>query len=84
MKKIAIGIVLVIIISIGIFLLIQNMSQTEKLKVCPDKLIQNDMPSIMPITNSNYYLINGERKEIIDFDANWVKNNCTIKIEKEI
>lgn len=50
------------------------------LKICPDERIENHMPTI-GISNqpaNSYYIINGMRREITEFDTNWVQNNCTI------
>ena len=51
------------------------------LKVCPNELIQNKMPAVYPSINSDYYILNGERREISEFDAEWVKANCTVEIK---
>jgi hypothetical protein len=32
-----------------------------------------------PAIDNSYYIYNNERKEISDFDANYVKNNCSVK-----
>jgi len=28
-----------------------------------------------------YFIINGERKKIKDYDLDWIENNCSVKIE---
>lgn len=56
----------------------------SKLKVCPEEKIINKMPSIgTPSGESSYYILNGKRREISEFDADWVKANCQVK-EQEV
>lgn len=51
------------------------------LQECPDELIYNKMPSIEPDTMvRSYYILNGERYEIAEFDEDWVRQNCTIPV----
>lgn len=58
--------------------------QENKIKDCPTEKIINMMPVMCvmapcpPIDNS-YYIYKGERKEISDFDANYIKNSCSVK-----
>jgi peptidoglycan hydrolase-like protein with peptidoglycan-binding domain len=58
------------------------------LRVCPDQKINNRMPIIdngglvqgmpeVPISRT-YYILNGKRHEIAEFDANWVGQNCRV------
>lgn len=47
-------------------------------QTCPDEWIQNRMPG--PGTNfEEYYVVNGERKEVKEFDTVWIKKNCNLK-----
>lgn len=56
---------------------------TTKLKVCPDEWIQNNMPTVGESNEERqYYILNGERKEIAEFDTSWVGQNCNL--EKQI
>lgn len=56
----------------------------NKIKDCPSEKIINMMPVMCirapcpPIDNS-YYIYKGARKEISDFDSNYVKNSCSVK-----
>ena len=47
------------------------------IKSCPDELIINKMPST-DNSSTNYFIVNGERKEISDFDLSYVIENCDI------
>jgi hypothetical protein len=55
----------------------------SKLRFCPDEKIVDMMPIVCiqapcnPIDNS-YYIYQGQRRELVDFDTTWVKNNCTV------
>lgn len=54
---------------------------TALIKDCPDEKIINRMPTVGDNKTSNeYYIYKGERKEIKDFDANWVTKNCNVKV----
>ncbi len=43
----------------------------------PDEKIVNQMPGPGG-PKPSYYIVNGERKEIEEFDANWVAANCNV------
>ncbi len=48
------------------------------LQTCPEEWIQNRMPG--PGTNfEEYYIVDGKRRELKEFDLEWVKKNCNIK-----
>ncbi|MDQ2933102.1 MAG: peptidoglycan-binding protein [bacterium] len=47
------------------------------LQVCPDEKIINRMPGTSPATS--YYILNGTRYELGEFDLNWVNSNCTVR-----
>jgi len=53
----------------------------SKLRVCPDSWIENRMPSVSNTHNEKkqYFIVNGERREIDDYDLDWIKENCNIK-----
>lgn len=54
---------------------------TELLKVCPSSKVINQMPTpVGPNQNpsSVYYILNGQRKELTEFDSNWVQYNCAV------
>lgn len=47
---------------------------------CPEEKIVNNMPTVGDDkTPKEYYIYKGERKEIKEFDANWIAKNCTVK-----
>lgn len=47
------------------------------IQVCPDQKIDNQMPGPGD-PKPSYYLLNGERREISEFDAVWVAANCNV------
>ncbi len=50
----------------------------ELIQKCPEEWIQNRMPG--PGTNfEEYYIVEGKRRELKEFDIEWVKKNCNIK-----
>lgn len=56
---------------------IQNSSTL--LRVCPEEWIQNKMPSTNSTEPNEYFILDGKRKELKEFDLEWIKSNCTIK-----
>ncbi len=51
-----------------------------KLRQCPDKWIDNQMPSTDKIKpETQYFIFNGERRELNEFDIEWVQKNCNLK-----
>ena len=50
------------------------------IRQCPDEWIQNNMPSVSSEARANeYFIINGERKELKDYDMQWIKKHCNIE-----
>jgi len=52
-------------------------SSIGKIRECPDEKIINRMPG-PDSTGSEYYVVKGERKEVADYDAMWVAQNCQV------
>ena len=51
----------------------------ELLQVCPDELVVNEMPSTnVEVETNEYYLLDGTRREIEEFDAEYVTENCEV------
>lgn len=49
------------------------------LRVCPEEWIQNKMPGLETQEAKEYFILEGKRREIKEFDMEWVKKNCSIK-----
>ncbi len=51
------------------------------LEICPDSWIINKMPGpkLKEKLNEQYFILNGERKELSDFNMVWVQQNCSLK-----
>lgn len=61
---------------------VQHTSDPEgqaKIRTCPDEWIENRMPSANNAVPEQYFIINGERHEIKDFDLDWIRNNCATR-----
>lgn len=58
--------------------------ETALLQVCPDELIKNEMPMVIDAETSelpakrSYYILEGARHELTEFDAEWLTDNCEI------
>ena len=60
-------------------------TKTNKLQVCPQAWIQNKMPRILEDKDNNpreYFVLEGKRRELSEFDLDWVKSNCKIQPTK--
>lgn len=60
-------------------------SKVSKLQVCPESWYKNEMPCVYRESPSEceqqrkeYFIVNGERKEIEEVDISWVKENCEV------
>ncbi len=49
------------------------------LKVCPEEWIQNKMPGPDTQQQNEYFILEGKRRELKEFDLEWIKKNCDIK-----
>lgn len=54
----------------------------QLLRVCPDEWYENKMPMVISDSavekqTTQYFIIAGERKELKDYDVEWIKLNCT-------
>ena len=54
-------------------------SSSSLLRVCPEEWIQNKMPSLEGQEAKEYFTLEGKRREIKEFDLEWVKKNCSVK-----
>ncbi len=55
----------------------------EKLRICPDEWIDNQMPMIVNNDSlpKQYFILDGKRMEMSEFDTLWVFNNCPLKAQ---
>lgn len=70
--------------------LVKLVSKTKKsktnalIKDCPEEKIVNKMPIVSDNPNEKksieYYIYKGQRKEIRDFDSEWINKNCNVKV----
>ncbi len=79
--KIIIIIVAVLILGFLAYLMFVPVAKDSMTKAdCPDEKIINRMPGTSP--QSSYYIKDGERKEISDYDESWVLANCTVPVQE--
>jgi len=78
--------ILLVVVSLTFVLLILKTRNTSiisgKKRVCPDAWIDNQMPSVKDDKTVNlrqYFVIDGERQEMGDYDLDWIRINCNIK-----
>lgn len=61
----------------------QKSGQEELLRRCPDEKITDRMPTIGGQGNGGYYILDGKRYELDEFDTGWVQANCQVP-EQEV
>ena len=50
------------------------------LKACPEQWYVDRMPSVgSSDVSKEYFIYKGSRRELIEFDVEWVKSNCSVK-----
>ena len=48
-------------------------------RACPDEWIEDRMPTFDQNTGQRqYFIFNGIRKELADYDVEWIKQNCSV------
>jgi hypothetical protein len=76
MKNVLIILTIIILIIAGFYFYKSNFANlTSKIAECPDEKIINRMPGS---GESSYYIKDSARKEISDYDSQWVETNCNI------
>ncbi len=58
---------------------VQEQSSNNLLKVCPEEWYQNKMPGTPTSDVSEYFIYEGKRRELKEFDLEWIYKNCNIK-----
>lgn len=60
-------------------------TEVSKLQICPDKWYKNEQPCLYENSpaeckkqKKEYFIINGERKEVEEVDVEWIKENCEV------
>jgi hypothetical protein len=49
-------------------------------RACPDEMIINRMPGTQP--QSSYYIVDGVRREISEYDTEWIADNCNVPVQE--
>ncbi|MBT4209397.1 MAG: hypothetical protein HOE19_00530 [Candidatus Komeilibacteria bacterium] len=71
--------VLLVVIILGAGYYFWQQFQNNKLQVCPDRWTDNQELPIVPGKETQYFIIDGARRELDEFDLDWVKENCDIE-----
>lgn len=59
---------------------IDSLPKKNLTRVCPDKWVNNQMPGETEIPRQ-YFVVDGKRRELAEFDLNWIKQHCKVKPE---
>jgi hypothetical protein len=57
----------------------KKLQKAQLLQQCPEEWIQNKMPSTDGSGTSEYFILEGKKHELKEFDLEWIKKNCDIK-----
>jgi hypothetical protein len=86
-KSFFIGIIMGLILGLILGLIISYIifsekasNENTKLKICPDAWYLNQMATYPEDKTppSQYFIIDEERRELSEFDIDWIKENCEI------
>lgn len=84
-KKILLVIVVVGVIAIGALgaaAFSYKSDNSYLIRECPDQWIENRMPPVeSDASERQYFIFKSERKEIKQYDIDWIKNNCSVQVE---
>ncbi|MBS3163344.1 hypothetical protein J4427_01515 [Candidatus Woesearchaeota archaeon] len=65
-----------------------ELPHSNKLRICPDGWIVNLMPGPSCVSknciNREYFIVNNSRRELEEFDLNWIKMNCKTNIPSPV
>ncbi len=84
MKKeiiISVFVGLILGLVIGYFILSPKTPiENSKFKICPDEWYDNQMPTTIGNNkpSSQYFMVKSERRELSEFDVDWIKENCEV------
>lgn len=86
MKKKYLWAITLIVLAIALIagVLLFQKDKSSLIRECPDEWIEDRMPSVEnenSATERQYFIFNGERKEIKDYDVDWIKNNCSVEVQ---
>ena len=80
--KIIFWILAIAIVLYALFLFLtpsKNFIEDGLIRICPDEWYDNQMPgSDDSGEQRQYFLINGERRELVEFDVAWIRDNCEV------
>lgn len=60
-------------------------TEITRLQICPDKWYKNEQPCLYENSpteckqqQKEYFIVNGEKKEVEKMDVEWVRENCKV------
>lgn len=80
---------LLLIVGTGFIIFGDGFGSSRGLQICPEEMIVNEMPGIdrsgetkneIDPMRSSYYILDGERREIDEFDTAYIAENCTVPV----
>ena len=85
MKKKSLSLLIIVIVivavSISFFVFVKN-KNSPSIRGCPDEWIENRMPSVEGDNSERqYFIFDGKRKEIKNYDLDWIKSSCSVKVQ---
>ncbi len=54
-------------------------TKSNLIQACPEEWIQNNMPGLESKDVKEYFIYEGQRRELKEFDLEWIKKNCNVK-----
>jgi hypothetical protein len=60
--------------------LVSCSKETQLIQDCPEQKIIDSMPVIGPSGPRSYFIYKGERRELDEFDLDWVESHCQVPV----
>ena len=80
-KKYAFFVIAILIAVVAVSILVLHKSSSQQLRECPDEWIENRMPGPESDEARQYFIFKGQRKEIKNYEVDWIKSNCSVKVQ---
>ena len=69
-----------VMMALLLFTLVACSKETKLIQDCPEQKIIDSMPVIGPSGPRSYFIYKGERRELDEFDLDWVESHCQVPV----
>lgn len=81
-SKTSVIFLIIVLLVVALVITYLTRAHAPMIKQCPDEWIEDRMPTTEGDNFERQYLVfRGERKEIKDYDLDWIKSNCSVQVQ---